>query len=269
MFYRDKAIVRSSLLDGMGIPHGFATRGGGVSVIPQTASMNLAPLMGDSEENVRENIARLAAFAGLGDRPVIYGRQLHSVEVLDVDADTPSGGTCGRECDGYFTSDDRVALLVRSADCVPILFAGMSADGGLAVAAVHAGWRGTVAGIAAVAVERLSSHGVHPSRICAAIGPSIHDCCFEVREDFTSAVAAARGGEFASRHIHERGGKLYASLQSMNLEILESAGVASDKIDISPDCTAHNPDVYHSHRASGGRRGVGGAVIGLPRLRKK
>ncbi len=264
MFYRHENIVRSTLLDAAGVAHGFATRAGGVTTIPEAGSMNLAPLLGDSDENVRENIARFAEYSGLGGRHVIYGHQIHSAEILTVDRDTPYGGTCGRECDGYVTRDSGVALMVRSADCVPVLLYGVLDSGAIVVAAVHAGWRGTVAGIAGAAVDRLCALGCRRDSVRAAIGPSIADCCFEVQGDFIDAVSAARGSDFAARHIALRDGRYFASLQRMNLEILADAGVSGDAVDVSPDCTAHMNDMYHSHRASGGRRGVGGAMIGVP-----
>lgn len=264
MFYKENHIVRSTFLDSAGVPHGFATREGGVTTIPAAGSMNLAPLLGDTEENVRENIARFAKYSGLSGRHVIYGRQIHSDVIMDVSSDTPYGGTCGRECDGYITCDAGVALMVRCADCVPILLAATLDSGAVAVAAVHAGWRGTVAGIAGAAATRLRSLGARPEDIRAAIGPSIADCCFEVQSDFIDAVTEVRGSGFASRHVSRRDGRYFASLRRMNLEILADAGVSGDTVDVSPDCTAHMNNMYHSHRASGGVRGVGGAMIGTP-----
>lgn len=263
MFRRTGHIVRSDIFDGTLISHGFATRSGGVSVIPEVASLNLAPLMGDSTENADKNIALFASYAGLDGYPVIYGSQIHSSNVMTVShADTLiSHGD--RKCDGYVTDSTGIALLVRSADCVPILMSALKSDGTPVIGAVHAGWRGTVCGIASVAVEKMIMLGAEKNSIRAAVGPSIHECCFEVKDDFIESVTSLAGKDFANRHIHSRDGKYFASLQDMNVEILNSTGIATENIDISFDCTSHMNNVYHSHRATNGKRGVGGGIIGI------
>ena len=105
--------------------------------------------------------------------------------------------------------------------------------------------------------------GADPKEIKVAVGQCIHSCHFEVKEDFKKSVTDARGAAFASRHIKERDGKLFADLVSMNLEILEKAGIKSENVDVSPFCSVCSPDVFHSHRATGGKRGTMGAVIGI------
>jgi len=263
MFFARNFIRCSDLLEGDRVCHGFATREGGVSAVPSCATMNTAVRMGDTSENVAENVRRLATYAGMKGFPVVYSHQIHSTDVRYV---TPADGDVppdSRECDGYITDVPGVALLVRSADCLPILFAGEKEDGTPVVAATHAGWRGTVGGIAAVAVEKMIALGAIPKTIRAAIGPAINECCFTVREDFIEAVTDICGADFAARHII-RDGELYrASLQGMNIELLEKAGVSRDRIDVSPDCTACSPHLYHSHRATSGDRGTGGGIIGI------
>ena len=263
MFYKNNYTVHSDTLDGGGVGHCFATRSGGVSTLPETASMNTAVRMGDTPEAVAKNIALLASYAGLDGFPVIYGRQIHSDRILTVTPDDAGVSLEERECDGYVTDCAGIALLVRGADCLPILFRGEKPDGTPVIAAVHAGWRGTAARIAEKAVERMCGLGADPKSIRTAIGPAIKSCCFQVKEDFFEAVSESTGSDFAARHITKRDGEYYASLQDMNIEILEGAGVLRKNIDISPDCTAHMPELYHSHRATGGRRGAGGGIIGI------
>lgn len=263
MFYRENHTVHSDLISHSRVRHGFATREGGVSSIPAVATMNTAVRMGDSSENVAENIARLAVYAGLEAYPVIYSHQIHSTDVINVTPDTVSADPDTRECDGYVTDCRGIGLLVKSADCLPILFSGEKEDTSPVIAATHAGWKGTVGGIAAVAVEKMCSLGAVRDTIRVAVGPAICDCCFEVKEDFIASVTAIRGATFADRHIHIREGRYFASLQDMTIEILEDAGIPRCNIDISPDCTAHMSDVYHSHRATGGERGTGGGIIGI------
>ena len=275
MFYRNDHLYRSALLDLPGIFHGFSTREGGVSRLPHTASMNAAFFRGDDDETVRRNLTILAAEAsGLPEDPsllssLVCGPQVHGRTVRRVG---PANGGEGilrdspEPCDGYVTADPGVFPLIRVADCVPVLLAGIGEDGTPVVGAVHAGWRGTVAGICAAAVGAMRDMGAVPSAIRAALGPSIHACCYVVGEDFREAVRAARGEAFAARHVFRDGDRLRADLQSMNLEILLEAGLTEDAVDVSPACTCCRPEEFHSHRATGGRRGAMGAVIGiLPR----
>ena len=263
MFSRVGHIDVSDNLSADRVSHGFATRMGGVSVIPQVSSMNLAVLMGDSHENVEKNISILASLAGLESFPVIYGSQVHSADVLTVSTEDLKNSPDTRQLDGYVSDIPGIALMVKSADCLPILFCGTKDDGSPVIGAVHAGWKGTVMGIAAEAVRKMVALGADLSSIRVAIGPSIHKCCFEVKEDFVDSVISYTDKSFADRHIHYTDGRYFASLQDMNTEILESAGILRERIDVCEICTAHNPHEYHSHRATKGERGVGGAIIGI------
>ncbi len=253
--------------DGNGAAFGFSTRLGGVSADPATAEMNLAFGREDPDGVVLSNIGIFArALTGglYGAENVVCAPQIHSATVRYVtEADRGSGVTDrggAAPCDGFVTDRRGVILTVRVADCAPILFRAEREDGGILVAAVHAGWRGTVSGIAAAAAEKLASLGAVKKSVRAAIGPHIGPCCFEVREDFRDAVAVERGRAFAERHIASRDGSLFADLTGMNTEILSEAGVPPERIEVSAECTACRPDLYHSHRRTGGKRGAMGAA---------
>ncbi len=263
MFYRSSHVVKSDILHMPGISHAFATRSGGVSNDPRTASMNTAVRFGDTPETVRKNIELLTSFAGLDSFPVVYSKQVHGKNILTVGESDTLTDPESREYDGYVTDVPGIALLVRAADCVPILFSGVKSDGTPVIGAAHAGWKGTILGIAPETAERMCSIGALRESIRIAVGPSIGDCCFEVREDFITSVTEIRGSDFAGRHIAERDGKYYASLRSMNTELLSEWGIAAEAVDISGDCTVHMCDVYHSHRATNGMRGTGGGIIGI------
>ncbi len=251
--------------------HGFSTRLGGVSDDPATREMNLAFGREDPDSVVYENIeifARAVTDGSFGADAVTCAPQIHSDKIRYAVLSDRGKGVYERSpddegFDGFVTDVPGVILTVRVADCVPILFSGTRDDGSVAVAAVHAGWRGTVAGIAARAAERLEELGVSRREIRAAIGAHIGRCCFEVREDFRDAVRAARGEDFVLRHVEERNGALFADLSGMNLEILEEAGVGGDAVDVCPDCTACRPDIYHSHRRTHGKRGAMGAAVAI------
>lgn len=240
------------------VPHGFSTRKGGVSTLPYLSSMNFTVSTGDSNENVAENYRRFLTELGLPPDSRVSASQTHSAVVRPVgEADR---GRVFDDCDGFCTACPDVTLIVKSADCVPILFA--DADAGV-IGAVHAGWKGTVGGIAPRCVAEMVKLGASVSRIRAAVGACIHACCYEVRGDFVERVAALRGAAFADRYILSRAGRRYADLAAMNRALLVEAGLSAEAIESSPDCTCCRPALYHSHRATGGRRGVMAAAIAL------
>lgn len=271
MFYKDGIFKKSTLLDEIpGIFHGFSTRLGGVSVLPHTATMNLSRGLGDTDDVVRQNLdifARAISGGMYGAESVVMMSQIHSASVRIVTrTDAGEGSTRFPACegDGFASCEHGVIPVVRAADCVPILLAGIRGDGTPAVSAIHAGWRGTVSGIAPEAVRALVSLGCAVSSIRVAIGAHIGFCCYEVGTDFYDSVCKLRGADFADRHIRcVPSGKLHADLTSMNAELLEYVGITHDRLDICPDCTMCMPDLYYSHRATHGKRGVHGAGIGV------
>lgn len=259
MFTYKKGIWQSDILKCTGISHGFSTRLGGKSVLSHTASMNTGFFRGDDEALVIENIKELCRLSGASEN-VVCTPQIHSDIVRYVTEENIGEGSVRDvpfSCDGFVTDRPGVSLLVRVADCTPILMCGTKADGTSVVAAVHAGWKGTVADIGAKAAAKMRQLGA--VNIRAAIGTCIHKCCFQVGEDFIAAVKTAKGTDFVERHMEKRDGSYYADLPSMNEEVLRGAGITI--IDTIPECTRCKPFLYHSHRATGGKRGTMGAVI--------
>lgn len=261
MFVNDFPVWRSTLLYGEGVGHAFSTRLGGVSRQAHTRTMNTGFYRGDSDEVVRENIRLLCSYGWCSDS-VVGTPQIHS-DVIRVVTPENVGEGITRDvpypCDGFVTEHKGVTLIVRVADCCPVLLKGERADGSFVVGAVHAGWRGAAAGIAGKCAKMLFDMGAE--KVVAAIGPSIGDCCYQVGEDMRDSVAALQGADFANRHIRERDGSLYANVSGINEEIMRGAGVS--EIDVLCECTACKPWLYHSHRATGGVRGTMGAVIGI------
>lgn len=261
MFHYGRNIWISDTLSPGGVRHGFSTREGGVSTLSHTASMNVAFLRGDSDETVRENIRLLCGYAGVSEN-VVCTPQIHSTEVRVVSPENGGEGITRDvpyPCDGFVTDKAGITLLVRVADCIPILLCAKAADGRRVIGAVHAGWRGAAGGIAAVCVQKMKALGA--GDIYAAIGAGIHSCCYRVGEDMRDEVRRLCGEEVTARCITERDGALYADIVGINEEYLRGAGVRH--IDVCPECTACNPRLYHSHRATGGLRGTMGAVIGI------
>ena len=271
MFKQDGILTRSALLAIPGVRHGFSARAGGVSTLPHTASLNLADGLGDDPETVRRNkeiFARAVSDGVYGGEATVAAHQIHSARVRLLTRENAGEGydrAAGEDGDGFVTCSPGVMPVIRTADCAPILFAALREDGTPVIAAVHAGWRGTVSGIAAEAVRRMVRLGCSPAGIRAAIGPRIGFCCYEVGEDFAEAVRQARGSDFAARHIRPAAGSLpdarpHADLAGMNCEILAEAGIGADQIDVSPACTMCD-EAYYSHRRMKGVRGVMGAGI--------
>ena len=227
--------------------HLFTSRAGGVSS-GVWASLNLRRSCGDDPANVRENFRRVGEM--IGCTRFVFLSQQHTDRILHVDASDAIRDVYQplTEADGLVTHTPELALMVFSADCVPILLEG---DG--AVAAVHAGWRGTVKGIAAKAVQEMACP---PETIRAWIGPAIGPCCYQVGQEVRDAMVGCLGNE-ASDFIF--GDKV--DLKGFNRRLLERSGVK--QIDVSPICTMCSHEEYWSHRYTAGDRGVQGGVIVL------
>lgn len=242
-------------------PHGFTTREGGVSQ-GIFASLNLAENRGDDPERVRENYRRLKSALGL--RRLCFTKQVHGNEaryVTSADAREPYE-PCEYTCDGLVTDEPGLGLLVFTADCIPIL---LHDPAGRVIAAAHAGWRGTVADIAGAAVAAMARLGSDPADIRAAIGPGISQCCFETNDDVPKAVLAVLGGEgHAFISAGKVPGKYYVDLKGVNRALLLRAGLRAEHIAVSDACTLCRPDLFWSHRATGGQRGSQASVIALP-----
>lgn len=264
MFIRTNNVFRSSILDLPSVAHAFSTRLGGVSDNPDTASMNVAPGRGDSPDTVRRNTDILAQTVGCTAADCVCAHQVHS-EMIRFVTESDRGLGIDRvndmDCDGFYTDRRGVMLTVRTADCTPILLAGLRSDGTPAIAAVHAGWRGASLGIAFNAVTFLTYLGLKPEDIRAAIGPRASFEDFEVGEDMRDEVRRTAGTNIADKYIREAGGRLHADVGGINREFLLLAGVAEDHIDVSPDSTVSQPELFHSHRRTGERRGAMGNVI--------
>ena len=246
-----------------GAAHGFSTRLGGVSE-GMWASLNLGVSRGDDPDHVRENYRRFFAAIGADGQKLAMTNQVHggvvrTVTTADLHADPYD--KVGYEADGLMTDLPGVALVVYSADCIPILFYDPARR---VVAAVHAGWRGTAAGIAAAAVDRMKNvYGCRPEDILAAIGPGIGPDCFETHEDVPNAMTSALSTAVLHHMKIKENGKFAVDLKAINAMRLEQAGLDRSHIAVSSLCTACNPDRFWSHRKQGTSRGSMAAAIQL------
>ena len=239
-------------------PHGFTTRLGGVSE-GYLSSLNIGMHRGDKPENVAENYRRLGESIGFSTEKLVLANQIHTDIVRVVTEADCLGSLSHRdypECDALITNTPGIALTVFTADCTPILLHDPVTG---AVGAVHAGWRGTAAGIARKAVDAMvSAFGCNRENICAAIGPNIGVCCFETDRDVPEAMVSALG-EDAKPFIRAHGEKFHVDLKQINALWLRRSGVTN--IEISTHCTACAPDLFWSHRVTKGERGSQGAII--------
>ena len=245
-------------------PHAFSTRLGGISSHEHTSSLNLAFGRGDGDEVVLQNLKIFAEKVGFDSHGIVSLPQIHSDKIFTVTSQNRGEGYYIREHidsgDGYITCERGVVLGIKAVDCVPILFEAEKDGAVIAVGAVHAGWRGTVAGIAAKCVARLCDEfDASPKGIRAAIGPCIHACCYEVGCEVYDEVANKVGEDVAQKFVLTKNtadGKYMCDLPKINREVLLRCGIASENIDIINDCTCCNPNKYFSHRYSLGKRGT-------------
>ena len=228
-----------------------STRVGGVSPAPYE-SLNLGRSTGDADAHVDANRARFVDALDAHHARLARIHQVHGADVLHVDGAWRDAGERPR-ADGLVTRDRDRLLVVTVADCAPV-FVAHEASG--TVAAVHAGWRGTAARIAAVAVERVAAlAGAPPRELTAGVGPSIGPCCFEVGEEVAwhfPAATARRAG--ASRPV--------VDLWAANAAQLEEAGLPYGSISVAGLCTSCCRDLFFSHRRDRGVTGRMIAVIG-------
>lgn len=254
-------LEQDQLLARHGVAHAFTNRLGGVSGGPY-ASLNLGLHVGDDPQAVWKNRRRALLAAGADPERLTLGEQVHGtglrwVEPADCGAGAREASSALAATDGLLTGQRGVVLGVLVADCVPVLLA--DPEAGL-VAAVHAGWRGTAGRIAARAVEAMVSAGAQPSRILAAMGPSIGPCCYRVSPDLASHFASL----FGQGVVCEEADGPHLDLRLANRQALLEAGLAEAHISWHPPCTACANDRYFSHRAQGGRAGRQAGLIWMP-----
>ena len=249
-------------LEREGFANAFSTRGGGVSPFPD-GSLNLAGFDQDSAENILENRRRFVGALG-GDWTLAACWQVHGTNVRTVRApvETNPRGEDER-CDALTTDLPRILLGVKTADCVPVIL-GDPRRG--ACAAVHAGWRGTLAGIVARALARLREEfGTDAADVRAAIGPAALGCCYEVGREVIEAFRE-KFADAASLFKPTREGYALVDLHEANRRQLVASGVAAGRVHLLPLCTMCRPDLFFSYRKDRplhGRTGRLMSVIGM------
>ncbi|PHN04965.1 peptidoglycan editing factor PgeF [Flavilitoribacter nigricans] len=226
-----------------------STRYGGVSQPPYD-SLNLGLHTEDDREAVLENRKRFFAACGFRPDQTAGSHQVHGAEVLKVDA---AGYFTGY--DALITDQTGILLTVTVADCTPILLYDPVRR---AMAAVHAGWKGTVSRIVVRALDAMREHyGTEPADCRAYIGTCIDHCDFEVDADVAD--------HFTDTHKHwdEAKGKFLVNLKQTNRDHLQQAGLPGQQIECSPYSTFSRHRDFFSHRFEKGKTGRMLAAIGL------
>jgi YfiH family protein len=242
--------------------HAVTGRRGGVSEAPYD-ELNLGSHVGDNPEHVVENRRRVCEALGMDFERLTFGQQVHGDGVRVVGTEEVGRGRASFEdglpqTDGMIVRGPGIAIGVFVADCVPLLL--YDPERHLA-AAVHAGWRGTAAGIAAKAVRCLAEHfGTRPSDLVVGVGPAVGPCCYHVSEQVAEAIRQAVGPDAVAAR---RDDHWCADLAEANQRQLLAAGVSGDRIELSGICTSCNHDEFFSERKLGKPTGRFAALIAL------
>jgi polyphenol oxidase len=265
--------------------HGFSTRTGGKTTVyrPGKTDLNLGFTDSDDPKNVTANRG-LFVTAATGGREIlgmVTLRQIHSSLIRRVTAEDLSTSLKG---DGLMTDQPGVLLGIQTADCIPVLVADRKKR---AVAAFHAGWRGTLTRIVENGVGRMRlEFGSKPENLIASIGPGIGQCCYsvgdEVREQFESQFPYAPElfhEVYDSDPVKEKYPMLFLTARApghsdigpgMHLDLVEAnrrqllaAGLKKGSIFVTGQCTGCNTDRFFSHRIERGFTGRMMSVIGI------
>jgi len=238
--------------------HFSTTRVGGCSV-NNYSSLNLGFNSGDLPKDVAENRIRLCGALEIDPDRLIFPKQTHTATVKTITNDflyweKEAQKHFLNETDAVITNLNGVCVAIKTADCVPVLLFDSKIK---VVAAVHAGWRGTVQNIVFVTIQKMiKEFGTNPSDLIAGIGPSISPEVYEVGEEVWKQFEP----EFYIASNSDKAGKKLLDLWSANYQQLIKAGVPAEQIEVARTCTFLDPDRFFSARRDGiktGRMGTG------------
>ncbi len=234
-------------LERAGFINAFSTRGGGVSKLPSGA-LNLAYFKGDDKENVAENRRRFLEAIGAEGTTVVTARQTHSTDRCFVETNEQARGP-QPDCDAMTTKLTGALLAIQTADCLPVLIADPKSG---AMAAIHAGWRGTAGRITErVVADLMLMHGVKPRDCIAALGPSACGECYEVGEDVIERYKKEFGYWRKLLTNSKEGAKAHLDVRAANVQQLKFCGFVEEHIHAADYCTMHQSDLFFSYRREG------------------
>lgn len=271
------------------LTYGYSTRWGGVST-GVYAEMNLSTSTGDDPAAIRENFRLFAEGLGVDPAALVMVGQTHTTNVIRVDAGNKGEGfdrERQQDIDGMITDCPGVALVTSHADCVPLYFYDPVHR---AIGLAHAGWRGSVGGMAKVMIDRMrDAFGSVPEEMATRIGPCISKTYFECDSDVVDAVMRmplwqgaeikeGQGTPYAALpaiaipgysqclpedicSYDEDKKKYHVSLARLNRAVMIRAGVPAERIDMADTCTYAHDELYFSHRRQGLARGGQAALL--------
>jgi YfiH family protein len=251
-------------LEDAGFTNAFSTRLGGVSAFPSDA-LNLGFFKGDKDDNVAENRRRFLQAIGAAGSTIVSARQTHSTTRCSIDTMSQARGPAG-ECDALTSRLGGLLLAIQTADCLPVLIADPKS---CAMAAVHAGWRGTAGRITERTVaDLMQKFGATPRDCLAALGPSACAACYEVGDDVIERYKKEFGYWRKLLTGFKEGGKAHLDVRAANVQQLVFCGFPEDCIHVAPYCTMHQNDVFFSYRreSRGGSAPVGRLLSVIGRI---
>jgi YfiH family protein len=237
-------------LERAGFLNAFSSRSGGVSPLPEN-SLNLS-YREDKKENVDENRRRFLNAVNAQSQPLVTAHQIHSGNGITV----PSAKKLPvePECDAMVSPLDSVLFGIQTADCLPVLIGDPEVG---VLAAIHAGWRGTMAHITENTIAKLmESLGSQPEQCWVALGPCACGDCYEVGADVVQAFKTKFPESISFFKDFKDNGKALFDVRAANIHQLRSAGVPASQISVSSECTIHDNNLFFSFRVEG----KGGAV---------
>jgi polyphenol oxidase len=234
-------------LEEAGFLNAFSTRLGGVSALPANA-LNLTNFKGDTPANVAENRHRFLKAIGAEGMPLITARQTHSTERCFIES-AKQAEEKTPDCDALMTRAKGLLLAIQTADCLPILIADTQTG---AMAAIHAGWRGTLGRITERTVADLMRQGVNTTNCLAAIGPTACGECYEVGEEVIERYKKEFRYWKQLLVNFKEGGKAHLDIRAANLQQLAYCGFDEEQIFVAPYCTMHDNERFFSYRKEAG-----------------
>lgn len=235
---------------------GFTTKNGGKSE-KDYASLNLGFHVGDSLDTVRINRNIIANKLSFSLNHWVGAEQTHEVKIQKITKNDRGRGAADytsawKETDGFFTMEKNILLTLCFADCVPIYFFHPQSG---AIGIAHAGWKGTVHGIAGEMIRTFQSEGIEAKDILVAIGPSICENCYIVDERVIKLVKNRLEGVDKKTYNLVSDHQFRLNLKECNKEILLHAGVKIEHIVQTEYCTSCHQEYFYSHRRDHGRTG--------------
>jgi YfiH family protein len=244
--------IESTLLSSCkNLLHAYSTRTGGYSVLGNNLAYHVGDLKEDTDKNQNELALRLGySFERLVHMNQIHGDSITVIENCKTRYEVPT-------CDALITQEKNRPLMVMVADCIPVLIYDPIQE---VIAAIHAGRAGVFSEIIPKSIARMQKrYGSNPKDILVHLGPSIHQCCYEVGAEIKEEAQRA-GYTYAIKIDNDR---YFLDLLAITDRQLKDSGIEEEHIERSDQCTACNTDIFYSYRAEKNKCGRFAGIIML------